>query len=79
MEKIAIGADHAGYELKERVVRWLEKNGYQTKDFGTYSITSVDYPDFAHPVASAIEKICEFVKLIQHRADALRCDESFQQ
>src|SRR6187455_1311553 len=56
MEKIAIGADHAGYELKERVVRWLEKNGYQTKDFGTYSVTSVDYPDFAHPVASAVEK-----------------------
>jgi len=56
MEKIAIGADHAGYELKERVIRWLEKNGYQTKDFGTYSSASVDYPDFAHPVASAIEK-----------------------
>lgn len=56
MEKIAIGGDHAGYELKEQLVRWLEKNGYQTKDFGTHSSASVDYPDFAHPVASAVEK-----------------------
>ena len=56
MEKIAIGADHAGFELKEQLLRWLEKQGYQAKDFGTYSIASVDYPDFAHPVASAVEK-----------------------
>ncbi len=56
MEKIAIGGDHAGFELKERLILWLEKNGYQTKDFGTYSLASVDYPDFAHPVASAVEK-----------------------
>jgi len=56
MEKIAIGADHAGFELKEKLKLWLEKNGYEIKDFGTYSISSVDYPDFAHPVASAVEK-----------------------
>lgn len=56
MEKIAIGADHAGFEYKELLKKWLEKNGYAFKDFGTYSLDSADYPDFAHPVASAIEK-----------------------
>jgi len=53
---IAIGADHAGFEYKELLKKHLEKNGHQVKDFGTYSLDSVDYPDFAHPVASAVEK-----------------------
>jgi ribose 5-phosphate isomerase B len=56
MQKIAIGADHAGYELKEHLKKWLEKNGYTTRDFGTFSTESADYPDFAHPVALAVEK-----------------------
>ena len=56
MDKIAIGADHAGFEYKELLKKWLEKNGYPIKDFGTYNIESVDYPDFAHPVAEAVEK-----------------------
>ena len=56
MEKIAIGADHAGFEYKELLRKWLEKNGYESKDFGTYNTDSADYPDFAHPVASAVEK-----------------------
>lgn len=56
MEKIAIGADHAGYELKEHLKKLLEKEGYATKDFGTYSLESADYPDFAHPVSFAVEK-----------------------
>lgn len=56
IEKIAIGADHAGFEYKELLKKWLEKNGYPVKDFGTFSTDSVDYPDFAHPVASAVEK-----------------------
>jgi ribose 5-phosphate isomerase B len=55
MEKIAIGADHAGVEYKDQLKKWLEKNGYPVKDFGTFSTESVDYPDFAHPVASAVE------------------------
>lgn len=55
-EKIAIGADHAGFEYKELLKKWLEKNGYSVKDFGTYSSDSADYPDFAHPVASGVEK-----------------------
>lgn len=53
---IAIGADHAGFEYKELLKKHLEQNGHQVKDFGTHSLDSVDYPDFAHPVASAVEK-----------------------
>ncbi len=56
MEKIAVGADHAGFEYKELLKKWLEKNGYALKDFGAYNTDSADYPDFAHPVASAVEK-----------------------
>jgi len=56
MQKIAIGADHAGFEYKELLKKWLEKNGYSVKDFGTYTTESADYPDFAHPVASSVEK-----------------------
>jgi len=56
IEKIAIGADHAGFDYKELLRKWLEKNGYAVKDFGTYSTESVDYPDFAHPVSAAVEK-----------------------
>ena len=56
MEKIAIGADHAGFEYKENLKKWLDKKGYVTKDFGTYNSNSADYPDFAHPVANAVEK-----------------------
>lgn len=50
---IAIGADHAGFEFKNILIDFLKE--YRVKDFGTYSINSVDYPDFAHPVASAVE------------------------
>ena len=56
MKKIAIGSDHAGFEYKEALKQWLEKNDYGLKDFGTYSTASADYPDFAHPVADAVEK-----------------------
>src|SRR5690242_9902879 len=55
MNKIAIGADHAGFEYKELLKKWLIKNGYTVKDFGTHSTESADYPDFAHPVAEAVE------------------------
>jgi len=54
--KIAIGADHAGFEFKELLKKWLEKNGYLFKDFGTHSTESTDYPDFAHAVATAVEE-----------------------
>lgn len=51
--KIAIGADHAGFDYKEVLKKFL--SDYEIKDFGTHALDSVDYPDFAHPVASAVE------------------------
>jgi ribose 5-phosphate isomerase B len=53
---IAIGSDHAGFEHKEFLKKWLTSQGYAVKDYGTHNLDSVDYPDFAHPVASAVEK-----------------------
>jgi ribose 5-phosphate isomerase B len=52
---IAVGADHAGYEYKTVIVGLLQDKGFEVRDFGTYTKDSVDYPDFAHPVASAVE------------------------
>lgn len=52
---IAIGSDHAGYDYKEDLISFLEGKGLLYKDFGAHSKDSVDYPDFAHPVASAVE------------------------
>ncbi len=52
---VAIGSDHAGFEYKEEVISYLEGKGVQVEDFGTHSVDSVDYPDFAHPVANAVE------------------------
>jgi hypothetical protein len=48
-------ADHAGFDYKEEVKKFLESKGLHTKDFGTSSKESVDYPDYAHPVADAVE------------------------
>lgn len=53
--KIAIGADHAGFDAKQLAVEWLRSKGYEPVDFGTHSNDSVDYPDFAHEVAGAVE------------------------
>jgi len=53
---IAIGCDHAGFEYKEAIKKWLTEKGYTVKDFGAPSLDSVDYPDFAHPTASSVEK-----------------------
>jgi ribose 5-phosphate isomerase B len=53
---IALGADHAGMEYKNAIKIWLEAKGHVVKDFGTYTTDSVDYPDFAHPTASSVEK-----------------------
>lgn len=56
MEKIIIASDHAGFRLKEKLVRWLILNKYEVRDIGCFSEDSVDYPDFAHPLAEAVEK-----------------------
>jgi ribose 5-phosphate isomerase B len=53
---IAIGSDHAGFDYKEDLISFLEGKGFPFTDFGTHSRDSVDYADFAHPVARAVEK-----------------------
>lgn len=52
--KLAIGADHAGFEYKEQLKKYLTEKNFEILDKGTYSKDSVDYPDFAHPVANAV-------------------------
>jgi ribose 5-phosphate isomerase B len=54
--KLSIGADHAGFTLKEKVRKYLEEKGIEVCDFGCYSEERVDYPDFGHAVAHAVEK-----------------------
>lgn len=54
-ETIPIGSDHAGFELKQRLVARLIELGYEVQDVGTGSTASTDYPDYAHPVASRVE------------------------
>ena len=55
MEKIGIACDHAGYEMKEFLVGYLSSKGFDVVDFGTHSEESIDYPDFGHALAAAIE------------------------
>lgn len=55
MSKLAIASDHAGFELKETIKSYLQQKGYDIEDFGTHSNDSCDYPDFAHPAATAVE------------------------
>ena len=52
--KIALANDHAGYTLKAVLKEWLRENGYEVSDLGSYSDESVDYPDFAHKLASEV-------------------------
>jgi ribose 5-phosphate isomerase B len=53
---IAIGCDHAGFDYKDDIVAYLKEKNIIVSDFGTYSTASVDYPDYGHQVASAVEK-----------------------
>lgn len=53
---IPMACDHAGYELKEYLKKYLKEKGYEIKDFGTYSSDSVDYPDMIHPLAKEINE-----------------------
>jgi len=53
---IGIASDHAGFEMKGELIKFLEESGYQVKDFGTFSPASMDYPDVAHPLADSIER-----------------------
>ena len=59
--KIALGSDHAGFSYKEAIKEHLQTKGYETKDFGTFSVESVDYPDFIRPAAEAVSQgLCDF-------------------
>mgnify|MGYP000650503550 CR=1 FL=1 len=61
MSRIAFASDHAGYELKQELEKYVSEKGYSYTDFGTDSTASCDYPDYAHPAAIAIEKgECDF-------------------
>lgn len=51
---IAIGGDHAGFSYKEKLVKKLQEDGFEVKDFGPFSDDSVDYPDFAHPLSKFV-------------------------
>ncbi|MDH5475826.1 MAG: ribose 5-phosphate isomerase B [Cyclobacteriaceae bacterium] len=55
--KIAIGGDHASIEYKPKLVAFLESEGHKVKDFGPFSDDAVDYPDFAHPVSTAVHTL----------------------
>lgn len=52
--RLAIGSDHAGYELKNKLIEFLKDSGHEVKDYGTYSLDSCDYPDFAKGVAEDV-------------------------
>lgn len=56
MKTIPIGCDHAGFELKNYIIDNLKRDGYEFKNYGTDSEESIDYPDFAHPVAEHVKK-----------------------
>lgn len=53
-KQLNIGSDHAGYELKQQLLPLLQQWGFDCRDHGAHSAESVDYPDFAHPVAEAV-------------------------
>jgi ribose 5-phosphate isomerase B len=53
-QTIPIASDHGGYDMKEFLISKLETLGYMIRDMGTYSAESVDYPDFIHPLAKAV-------------------------
>ena len=61
---IPIGADHAGYELKNTIINYLSEQGYSFKDYGTYSEDSIDYPDYGHPVAQHVENTPEVLGIV---------------
>ncbi|MCI8505788.1 MAG: ribose 5-phosphate isomerase B [Lachnospiraceae bacterium] len=51
---IALGCDHGGYELKQEIMAWLDKNHFEYKDYGCFSAEAVDYPVYARKVARAV-------------------------
>lgn len=64
MLKIALASDHAGFELKSAINLYLGKEKFRIIDFGCFSAESCDYPDFAHPLAAAVEKDTEMMGIV---------------
>ncbi len=61
MKKIAFACDHAAFDLKVAIMKYVAGLGYEVEDFGTYSADSCDYADYAHPAALAVEEgKCDF-------------------
>ena len=52
--RVALGCDHRGFQLKQAIIDFLKQSGYEYHDYGCYGTDSVDYPDFAQPVAEAV-------------------------
>lgn len=64
MSKIALASDHAGFELKTVIIQYLKEQNYETIDFGCFSDESCDYPDYAHPLALAVENDSNLVGIV---------------
>ncbi|MCD8308519.1 MAG: ribose 5-phosphate isomerase B, partial [Clostridia bacterium] len=82
--KIAIACDHGGLNLKREIIKYLEPNGYEYKDFGTNTFDSCDYPDYALPAAEAVASgECEYgivecstgigVSIVANKVKGIRC------
>ncbi len=56
VRRLALGADHAGYAVKDRIKEILQKQGYEVIDFGVHASDSVDYPDYAKQVAQSVSQ-----------------------
>ena len=64
MLKIALASDHAGFDLKTAIIVFLKENKYETLDFGCFSNESCDYPDYAHPLALAVENDDKIIGIV---------------
>ncbi len=64
MVKLALASDHAGFDLKSKISLFLNEQGYETIDFGCFTNDSCDYPDYAHPLALAVEKDANIVGIV---------------
>lgn len=81
---IAIGCDHAGFSVKQKIMEHLTEKGYEYKDYGTYDLNSCDYPDYALKVANAVAKnecekgiiVCGTgigVSIVANKVKGIRC------
>jgi ribose 5-phosphate isomerase B len=64
MTKIALASDHAGFDLKNEIIRYLKNLNYDITDYGCFSGESCDYPDFAHPLATAVENDKKLIGIV---------------